>query len=63
MYKMGEVLCDRCRCVITEAEWEIVELTRRMDFCDIKCRILYFRGRKYYQKKLAYMREQGVPCE
>jgi len=69
----GHITCDRCNVIIVDSwnfnnppQWEIVELQqaggrrRRMDFCDERCRILYFRGRKYYQKKLQYMKEHGV---
>lgn len=64
-------LCNRCsRILATDFNyltgtpaWEIIEMpwkgnqvkTRRFDFCDEKCRIIYFRGRKYYQRKLKYI--------
>lgn len=32
---------------------------RCMDFCTEKCRIIYFRGWKYYQRKLRHMEKKA----
>lgn len=73
MYKLGKILCDRCRTTLavefnfnrTEPDWETITTeckgspghSRRYDFCDIRCRVIHFRGRKYWQRKLQYIRE------
>ena len=64
------VLCDRCSMILARnfnfltqiPHWEVIEKIRkgsephkkRFDFCDEKCRIIYFRGRKYWNNKLEY---------
>lgn len=32
---------------------------RVLDFCNEQCRILFLRGRKYYQRKLQHMKDNG----
>ena len=64
-------LCDRCRKIIVTdfnyltgtITWETLTTprkgshphTKRMDFCDYKCRIVYLRGRKYWRRKQMYI--------
>jgi len=36
---------------------------RRMDFCNERCRIIFFRGRKYYQRKLRHMDDNDYGIE
>ena len=61
MWKLNYILCDRCRKIIAtdyilnwysiyEPFWETVQKSRRMDFCNEKCRIYFFKGRKYYRQ-------------
>lgn len=67
------VLCNRCSKILASdfnfalqtPNWEIVMKTKkgleprqqRFDFCDEKCRITYFRGRKYWNRKLKHQRD------
>jgi hypothetical protein len=66
-------LCDRCRCILAtnfkygtcKPTWEVINKprkgsqghTRRFDFCDERCRVMYFRGRKYWARKVKFMTE------
>ncbi len=75
MFRLGRhICCDRCQKIIVtgfdwclKPFWDIVNKARqhgsfrRMDFCDERCRMIHFRGRKYWQRKLLYMRRNGVP--
>lgn len=78
MYKLGHILCDRCRMILatnfnfnaSKPTWETVKLkrrdpmrNRRMDFCDEYCRIMQFRGRKYWARKIEHMKRNGAYVE
>jgi hypothetical protein len=70
------VLCDRCRKILDTdfnfltdtITWETVKTphkgrhdTRRSDFCDVRCRIVYFKGWKYLARKHEYIARNCAP--
>ena len=71
MVKLGKYLCDRCKTIISLdngnfVSWETVRSRRKntnMDFCNLKCRILFCKGKKYYQTKVAKMKANGISEE
>jgi hypothetical protein len=64
-------LCDRCRKILAtdfnfligSVTWKRIKSPRKgreghnrvYDFCDEKCLVVYFRGKKYYNKKLFHI--------
>lgn len=67
------ILCDHCRRTIDARPFKFAHERinspkkdkgagqgRILDFCDEKCRIVFFRGRKYYQRKLKYIADNEV---
>ena len=68
--------CDRCHTILAvnfdyknkTPKWERIEVpkkgaeghTKYYDFCDEKCRIVYFRGKSYFQRKLAHRERNWV---
>jgi hypothetical protein len=60
MKRFGGITCDQCLRIIHKNELSdpgktMLSKKKRteMHFCEIRCKLIYFKGRKYYKDKLA----------
>ena len=64
MIKLGGTICDRCRTLIRGRPGAKKVVSRKkktkLDFCSEYCMLVYFKGKKYYARKIELMRSKHV---